>query len=434
VIARDAGEVDIVLTKPAFKHLQDSGEASQILDKVRIYARMKPEDKVAVIQLHQDRGLVVGMVGDGGNDCGALRAAHVGIALSEAEASIVAPFSSREEHGTGSISLRAVPDLLRYGRATLATNLATYMYFMVYALAIPIAKFTCIFIGNMILSEWTWISTDIIVGSIMVAAMTLARPGPKLAELRPTSELLGWRTVATVLVPTCIYGACFMVALFFLWQQPFYRPYDSVALGVPSHEWQKKGDNFECGVAFFFLSMQLPTACFIYSHGAEHRMSPLRNIPLAVSYLLIIIVLFCVLWGGPSPLSCVFRVNCDSYTSNRMYVPGVQEFSTGNIGGCFLGPQLMEWKNRLGDSFQFPSELNACNPSQGINLEDKIRSPSGAISWLGAAECRGPNNCFSSEFRTVMTVLLAVMVGTTHGVGIWMSGWHPAPKLHFKKL
>ena len=37
---------------------------------------------------------VVGMVGDGGNDCGALRSAHVGLALSEAEASLVAPFST----------------------------------------------------------------------------------------------------------------------------------------------------------------------------------------------------------------------------------------------------------------------------------------------------------------------------------------------------
>jgi P-type E1-E2 ATPase len=33
--------------------------------------------------------VVTGMVGDGGNDCGALRTAHAGLALSEAEASMV---------------------------------------------------------------------------------------------------------------------------------------------------------------------------------------------------------------------------------------------------------------------------------------------------------------------------------------------------------
>ena len=36
----------------------------------------------------------IGRFRDHGNDCGALRRAHVGLALSSAEASIVAPFSS----------------------------------------------------------------------------------------------------------------------------------------------------------------------------------------------------------------------------------------------------------------------------------------------------------------------------------------------------
>ena len=42
------------------------------------------------------------MAGDGGNDCGALRAAHAGLALSTAEASLVAPFSTgRQEKVSG---------------------------------------------------------------------------------------------------------------------------------------------------------------------------------------------------------------------------------------------------------------------------------------------------------------------------------------------
>lgn len=35
------------------------------------------------------------MCGDGANDCGALRAAHAGISLSEAEASVASPFTSK---------------------------------------------------------------------------------------------------------------------------------------------------------------------------------------------------------------------------------------------------------------------------------------------------------------------------------------------------
>jgi len=48
------------------------------------------------------------MCGDGANDCGALRAAHAGISLSEAEASVASPFTSKVAN------ISCVPKLLRY--------------------------------------------------------------------------------------------------------------------------------------------------------------------------------------------------------------------------------------------------------------------------------------------------------------------------------
>ena len=51
--------------------------------------------------------MCVGMCGDGANDCGALRTAHAGISLSEAEASVVSPFTSK----TPNIS--CVPQVIR---------------------------------------------------------------------------------------------------------------------------------------------------------------------------------------------------------------------------------------------------------------------------------------------------------------------------------
>ena len=56
---------------------------------------MSPEDKAKLVEKLQDFCKTeVGMCGDGANDCGALKTADVGLSLSEAEASIAAPFTS----------------------------------------------------------------------------------------------------------------------------------------------------------------------------------------------------------------------------------------------------------------------------------------------------------------------------------------------------
>ena len=64
--------------------------------KAQVYARMSPDDKADLVELLQDTMKVqIGMCGDGANDCGALKQADAGISLSEAEASIAAPFTSK---------------------------------------------------------------------------------------------------------------------------------------------------------------------------------------------------------------------------------------------------------------------------------------------------------------------------------------------------
>lgn len=68
-----------------------------MIAKAKVFARMGPDDKALLVQNMQSiLKEQVGMCGDGANDCGALKTADVGISLSEAEASIAAPFTSSE--------------------------------------------------------------------------------------------------------------------------------------------------------------------------------------------------------------------------------------------------------------------------------------------------------------------------------------------------
>ena len=97
-----------------------------MLVKTQIFARMSPDEKNEVVERLQTLGYTVLMCGDGANDCAALKAADVGISLSEAEASVAAPFTS----STPDIS--CVIDVIKEGRAALVTSFSCFKYMYVH--------------------------------------------------------------------------------------------------------------------------------------------------------------------------------------------------------------------------------------------------------------------------------------------------------------
>ena len=96
-----------------------------MLAKTQVFARMSPDEKNEVVERLQAMGHTVLMCGDGANDCAALKAADVGLSLSEAEASVAAPFTSRTP------DIGCALEVVREGRAALVTSFSCFKYMCV---------------------------------------------------------------------------------------------------------------------------------------------------------------------------------------------------------------------------------------------------------------------------------------------------------------
>ncbi|MEW5772312.1 MAG: cation-translocating P-type ATPase [Thermodesulfobacteriota bacterium] len=82
-VAREVGifrDGDLALTGEELERM-DEAELSGLVDRVSVYARVSPLDKLKIVQAWKRRGEVVAMTGDGVNDAPALKHADIGVAM-----------------------------------------------------------------------------------------------------------------------------------------------------------------------------------------------------------------------------------------------------------------------------------------------------------------------------------------------------------------
>lgn len=74
------GKKDVIINGDEIDRLNDQ-QLSELLPKIKIFARTTPEHKYRLVKLYQDLGEIVAVTGDGVNDILALKQADVGVAM-----------------------------------------------------------------------------------------------------------------------------------------------------------------------------------------------------------------------------------------------------------------------------------------------------------------------------------------------------------------
>ncbi|AWP09289.1 putative cation-transporting ATPase 13A2 [Scophthalmus maximus] len=259
----------------------------KVLMRATVFARMTPDQKTQLVKELQKLNYRVGMCGDGANDCGALRAADVGVSLSEAEASVASPFTSRTEN------ISCVPLLIREGRCSLVTSFGLFRYMALYSL-IQFCSVLVLHTVNTTMADLQFLFCDIGLVTLLAIVMGKGGPSDQLHSCRPPASLLALPVLGSLFIHTCMIVLGQLAALFITTSQDWYIPLNSTVFGIANLP------NMENTSVFDLSGFQYIIMAVVVTKGYPHKKPLYYNVVfLGLLVTLFSVMTWLVLYPGP---------------------------------------------------------------------------------------------------------------------------------------
>ncbi|GAB7347984.1 hypothetical protein MBLNU459_g5485t1 [Dothideomycetes sp. NU459] len=291
----------------------------------QVFARMSPDEKNELVEKLQSIDYCAGFCGDGANDCGALKAADVGISLSEAEASVAAPFTSRV------FDISCVPEVIREGRGALVTSFSCFKYMSLYS-AIQFTSVSFLYASASNLGDFQFLYIDLALILPIAIFMGWTGPYPVLSRKRPTASLVSRKVLTPLLGQIVICVLTQLVGWQVVRRQPWYQP----PILDKDHS---NSENSENTTLFLLSCFQYILSAIVLSVGPPFRQSMAHNLPFVITMVVAVGASAYMLFD-PAPwlydlmeltwMSMSFRVFvlalavggfCCSYAAERLLFP-----------------------------------------------------------------------------------------------------------------
>ncbi|KAM9299549.1 polyamine-transporting ATPase 13A2 [Gastrophryne carolinensis] len=189
----------------------------KVLIHATIFARMSPDQKTQLVRNFQELDYCVGMCGDGANDCGALKAADVGVSLSDSEASVASPFTSKLNN------IQCVPIIIREGRCSLETSFQVFKYMAMYSLT-QFITVVLLYTVDTNLGDFQFLLFDLVITTTVAILMGMTGPASELGLRRPLGTLISISVLGSLVLHTLLILLLQLLTYFLTTSQPWFQP------------------------------------------------------------------------------------------------------------------------------------------------------------------------------------------------------------------